>query len=349
MANIFKSKYTGEQIEEKLDNSTKVVGNPDGSAVADLVKIQIGDYIYYLPYGSNVSANSDGEDGGALNSITINGVKYTVQSGTKVLGNPEGSAVADLTKIQIGDDIYYLPYGTDVSANPSTDATDELTKISIAGTTYSLPIGQSGGGGSVLFRHEITCIAGTLNLLTTSSSAYTDINDLFSEVILGAWIDERSAYLSPIFIYLESTDDIRTAAYTINSNGSISPIELGNFSSDYVTPIQSGGATLGGYDLDLNTTFGTITLKRIKYADGRAELNKTFTENTLLHNVVAVSFEAVSTAMAVSGAIITKSPYDEKVYCNTLGGDTYITTGNGFTNNTQIILVGKCTMEWSSN
>lgn len=81
MRNIFKSKYTGEQIEEKLDNFTQVVANPEGSAQADLVKIQIGNYIYYLPYGTSVQGNPSTSATDELTKITIGGTTYSIPSG----------------------------------------------------------------------------------------------------------------------------------------------------------------------------------------------------------------------------------------------------------------------------
>lgn len=54
MANIFKSKYTGEQIEEILDKSnnvTDITPNPTGEATEELTKIGIGGNIFSISGG----------------------------------------------------------------------------------------------------------------------------------------------------------------------------------------------------------------------------------------------------------------------------------------------------------
>lgn len=85
MADIYKSKYTGEQIEEMLENASrvaKVEANPTGDATEELTKITIGDTTYSIPEGTE---------------------------GTVVEGNPSGDATVELTKLKIGDTIYSIP------------------------------------------------------------------------------------------------------------------------------------------------------------------------------------------------------------------------------------------------
>lgn len=88
MADIYKSKYTGEQIEEMLENASrvaKVEANPTGEATEELTKITIGDTTYSIPEGTE---------------------------GTVVEGNPSGDATVELTKLKIGDTIYSIPQGS---------------------------------------------------------------------------------------------------------------------------------------------------------------------------------------------------------------------------------------------
>lgn len=85
MANIFKSKYTGEQIEEILDranNVTDITPNPEEEATEELQK------------------------------ITIGGTTFSIPKGVTVEGNPSGDATVELTKLKVGDVIYSIPQGS---------------------------------------------------------------------------------------------------------------------------------------------------------------------------------------------------------------------------------------------
>ena len=60
---------------------TTVVANPQGTASADLEKLQVGNNIYGIPQG------------------------------TEVVANPAGKASTQLNKLQVGNDIYSIPSG----------------------------------------------------------------------------------------------------------------------------------------------------------------------------------------------------------------------------------------------
>lgn len=81
---IYKSKFTGQEIDDILTNAsnvTNIEANPSGEATEDLTKITIGDTTYSIP------------------------------EGTVVEGNPSGDATVELTKLKVGDTIYSVPQG----------------------------------------------------------------------------------------------------------------------------------------------------------------------------------------------------------------------------------------------
>lgn len=80
--NIFKSKFTGEQIEailEKANNITDITPNPTEEATEELQKITIGDTIFYIPKSIIVEAN------------------------------PSEDATEELTKLKVGDTVFSIP------------------------------------------------------------------------------------------------------------------------------------------------------------------------------------------------------------------------------------------------
>lgn len=89
MANIFKSKYTGEQIEEILDkanNVTDITPNPEAEATDELHKITIGNNTFSIPNGVTVEAN------------------------------PSADATEELTKLKVGDTVFSIPQGSGQSS-----------------------------------------------------------------------------------------------------------------------------------------------------------------------------------------------------------------------------------------
>lgn len=80
MADTFKSKYTGEQIEEILDkanNVTDITPNNGEATTEDLLTLKIGDVNYKIP------EQSDGSGETPTNRIkfTINGIPYEADEG----------------------------------------------------------------------------------------------------------------------------------------------------------------------------------------------------------------------------------------------------------------------------
>ena len=148
MANIYKSKFTGEQIDQMLEDASKAVNievNPSGEATEELTKITIGDKTYSIP------------------------------EGTVVEGNPSGEATEELTKLTIGETTYSIPEGTAVEGNPSGDSTVELTKLKIGDTIYSIP--QGGGGGTTLYKHSLKINGqgySSMYVVNTSPNKITD-------------------------------------------------------------------------------------------------------------------------------------------------------------------------------
>ena len=82
MANIFKSKYTGEQIEEILDKANNV---------------------------TDITPNPEAEATDVLQKITIGNTTFSIPQGVSVEGNPSGDATVELTKLKVGDTIYSIP------------------------------------------------------------------------------------------------------------------------------------------------------------------------------------------------------------------------------------------------
>ena len=99
MASIFKSKYTGEQIEELLDKASTVSdvqANNGEPTTADLSTIKIGDVNYKIPEPP------------------------TPEDPTDVEANPSGEATAELTKLKVGETIYSIPRGSGGGGKGST-------------------------------------------------------------------------------------------------------------------------------------------------------------------------------------------------------------------------------------
>lgn len=84
MADIYKSKYTGEQIEQMLENAStvaRIVPNPDAEGTTPLTKITIGDVVYIIPEGETVTPNPDTEATESLSKLQIGDVVYSVGGG----------------------------------------------------------------------------------------------------------------------------------------------------------------------------------------------------------------------------------------------------------------------------
>lgn len=164
MVNIYKSKFTGEQIDQMLEDASKAVNieaNPTREATEELTKITIGDKTYSIPEGA-------------------------------VEGNPTGDATVELTKITIGDTTYSIPEGTVVEGNPSGEATVELTKLKIGNIIYSIAQGDTSGFlfsvgsgiSNVVNNLRIHFADGTSVTHTGATSNYTGV--AWVEVIRGS-------------------------------------------------------------------------------------------------------------------------------------------------------------------
>ena len=87
---------------------TTVVANPQGTASADLEKLQVGNSIYGIPQGTNVVAN------------------------------PTGTASTQLNKLQVGNDIYSIPSGGGGGGSSITYGYDAPTDAASDGNLFIL-------------------------------------------------------------------------------------------------------------------------------------------------------------------------------------------------------------------
>lgn len=123
MANIFKSKYTGEQIEEILDKSnnvTDIQANNGEPTTADLSTLKIGDVNYKIPEPT------------------------PPEESTVVEANPSGEATVELNKLKVGETIYSIPQGNGgnggdgVALGHTITAVGTVTKVYYADGTTEL-------------------------------------------------------------------------------------------------------------------------------------------------------------------------------------------------------------------
>lgn len=168
MANVYKSSYTGEQIEQmlaKTEDIQTVTAFPDTQDDDYLGALEIDNRPYLIPKGTKVEANVGGVEGAYILTITIGDQKYVMPA--YVSPNPAESGTVELNKLAIGSTIYTIPKGTVVRANdggvegaylqtltigndkfvmppyvspnPAAEATQTLTKIAIGNVIYELP------------------------------------------------------------------------------------------------------------------------------------------------------------------------------------------------------------------
>lgn len=151
MANIFKSKFTGEQIDEILQKAQdaetpiEVQANPQGEPSAELDKLKVGDTIYQTPRPIDVVANPTSVGEEDLTKLRVGSTVYNIpqpQTPTTVVANPSGSGSTELNKLQVGNTIYNIPQPETpitVQANPQGDATKQLDKLRVGDTIYETP------------------------------------------------------------------------------------------------------------------------------------------------------------------------------------------------------------------
>lgn len=103
MADIYKSKFTGQEIDDILtrasnaSNAINIEANPSVEATEELTKLTIGETTYSIPEGTE---------------------------GTVVVGNPDETPTEELTKLKVGDVVYSIP---EQSETPTTDTRRYLT------------------------------------------------------------------------------------------------------------------------------------------------------------------------------------------------------------------------------
>lgn len=140
MADIFKSSFTGEEIEQILKKAQvlkDVSANPAKVSESNLVKIEIDGVVYSLP--PYVSANVQQPIADDLKNIKI---------GDRVLGlpqipyiepNPAQEPTQELNKVKIDSIVYSLPQPTEqVEANPTDEGTEILSKLKVGNKTYTI-------------------------------------------------------------------------------------------------------------------------------------------------------------------------------------------------------------------
>ena len=146
MATAYKSKFTGEQI----DNSVETV------------------------------VSNTATDGQVLTANGTGGATWQDVKGTEVVANPVlAGTESDLTGLEVAGTKYKVPTGggTEVVANPSLAGTEsDLTGLEVAGIKYKVPSGGSGGGTQLYAHHIIIFNVGfdvEFTMYSTVSNAFT--------------------------------------------------------------------------------------------------------------------------------------------------------------------------------
>lgn len=145
---------------------TTVVANPEGSATADLAKLQVGTTIYGIPetaakvtYDNTSSGLTADDVQEAIDELNtgLSGVTELIPSGATtsnklatesdipdaVTGNPSGSATAgNLTKLQIGNDIYNVPSGGGIAYSTTETLTGDTWTDGKPIYCKVVPVGQ---------------------------------------------------------------------------------------------------------------------------------------------------------------------------------------------------------------
>lgn len=174
MANIFKSKYTGEQIEEILDkanNVTDVQANNGEPTTADLSTLKIGDVNYKIPEPT------------------------TPEEPTVVEANPSGDATAELTKLKVGETIYSIPQGssgggTQLYEHTVVCSNGTVVIISTVGTQATTAVDFEGAIPSLHAHYPTLAFYG--NLLIFSYRSGDTPSAIRNQKIYGSYIDESA-------------------------------------------------------------------------------------------------------------------------------------------------------------
>lgn len=145
MATKYKSKFTGEQI----DNSVETIVSNTATNGQVLTANGTGGATWQDAKGTEVVANpSLAGTESDLTGLEVAGTKYKVPTGagTEVIANPSlAGTESDLTGLEVAGTKYKVPTGggTEVVANPTAEATEELTKLQVGSSVYSIPTGNA--------------------------------------------------------------------------------------------------------------------------------------------------------------------------------------------------------------
>lgn len=174
MASIFKSKYTGEQIEEILDkanNVTDIQANNGEPTTADLSTLKIGDVNYKIPEPP------------------------TPEEPTVVEANPSGDATAELNKLKVGETIYSIPQGsggggTQLYEHTVVCSNGTVVIISTVETPAATAVDFEGAIPSLHAHHPTLAYYG--NLLIFSHRTGDTPSAIRNQKIYGAYINESA-------------------------------------------------------------------------------------------------------------------------------------------------------------
>ena len=142
MANVYKSRYTGEQIEQLLNKANDIqtiTAFPDPQDGDYLGAIEIDNIPYLIPKGTSVSANEGAREGGYLYTIEIGADKFLLPKYVEAINAASAGSGTPLKKLIIGDILYEIPQGAEVKANDGAVEGGYLYTITIGVDKYLLP------------------------------------------------------------------------------------------------------------------------------------------------------------------------------------------------------------------
>lgn len=142
MANVYKSRYTGEQIEQllsKADDIQTITAFPDTQDEDYLGAIEIDNRPYLIPKGTAVKANEGAVEGGYLYTLEIGADKFLMPKYVEAINAASAGSGTPLKKLTIGDTLYEIPQGVEVKANDGAVEGGYLYTITIGVDKYLLP------------------------------------------------------------------------------------------------------------------------------------------------------------------------------------------------------------------
>lgn len=210
MANIFKSKFTGEQIEDILDkanNVTDIQANNGEPTTADLSTLKIGNVNYKIPETSTpsetteVEANPTGVPTGILNSIRIDEIIYRLPDNSD---SAESTFTLTLNIRNNQNSSYQLP----INANG-----ESLTNIIRKHLFYLWNIAQKSIAYINLFPASDWGVRYRTITLGATSITLTDVENVESITRNGSTLDAINDIVMP-------NDNVEIILYTWSSGGS---------------------------------------------------------------------------------------------------------------------------------